>query len=172
MESSPRQTQLGSKDTQTALAPARFVKRDVKAALCFLKDNEDGSPPHSAYIDRLETLDPPCLTYDMTIDDVCGQEDKYTMDGQDFRICRLPAAEKTFRDDEIKASCYPERGQVAPVAEEVLLIKCFDSKMDGLARRVPHAAFMDPTAAPDAPPRDSIEVQCLVIHPDARERLI
>ncbi|KEY67088.1 hypothetical protein S7711_07063 [Stachybotrys chartarum IBT 7711] len=90
--------------TQTALAPARFVKRDVKAALCFLKDNEDGSPPHSAYIDRLETLDPPCLTYDMTIDDVCGQEDKYTMDGQDFRICRLPAAEKTFRDDEIKAS--------------------------------------------------------------------
>ncbi|KFA64955.1 hypothetical protein S40285_10143 [Stachybotrys chlorohalonatus IBT 40285] len=60
--------------TQTALVPARFVKRHVKAVLCFFRDSEDGSPSHSTYIDRLETLDRPCFTYDMTIDDVCGQE--------------------------------------------------------------------------------------------------
>lgn len=53
--------------------------------------------------------------------------------------------------------------------EEVLLIKCFDSKTDGRARRVPHTAFVDPSAAADAPARESIEVRALVFHPDDRE---
>jgi len=53
--------------------------------------------------------------------------------------------------------------------EEVLLIKCFDSKTDGRARRVPHTAFVDDGAAPDAPTRESIEVRCLVFHEDDRE---
>ncbi|KAI0008317.1 hypothetical protein F4779DRAFT_587758 [Xylariaceae sp. FL0662B] len=52
---------------------------------------------------------------------------------------------------------------------EALLIKCFDSKTDGRARRVPHTAFVDPTAPADAPSRESIEVRCLVFHPDDRE---
>lgn len=53
--------------------------------------------------------------------------------------------------------------------EEVILIKCFDSKTDGRARRVPHTAFSDPTAAPNAPTRESIEVRALVFHPDDRD---
>ncbi|KAI8226526.1 Hydroxylase/desaturase asaB [Colletotrichum sp. SAR 10_86] len=53
--------------------------------------------------------------------------------------------------------------------EEVILIKCFDTKTDGRARRVPHTAFVDPTAGPDAPPRESIEVRALVFHPDDHE---
>jgi hypothetical protein len=53
--------------------------------------------------------------------------------------------------------------------EEVILIKCFDSKTDGRARRVPHTAFTDPTAAADAPARESIEVRALVFHEDDRE---
>ncbi len=49
------------------------------------------------------------------------------------------------------------------VPEEVLLIKIFDSKKDGRPRRVPHTAFVDPsTAHRDHPPRESIEVRCLV----------
>ncbi|KLU91638.1 hypothetical protein MAPG_10156 [Magnaporthiopsis poae ATCC 64411] len=52
---------------------------------------------------------------------------------------------------------------------EVLLIKCFDSKEDGRARRVPHTAFVDPTADVDAPARESIEVRALVFHPEDRE---
>lgn len=47
--------------------------------------------------------------------------------------------------------------------EEVLLIKIFDSKKDGRARRVPHSAFVD--LAPEnvgGPPRESIEVRSLV----------
>ena len=52
---------------------------------------------------------------------------------------------------------------------EVLLIKCFDSKVDGRARRVPHTAFVDPEAAEDVPGRESIEVRALVFHPDDQD---
>ncbi|KAF2451271.1 hypothetical protein P171DRAFT_347138 [Karstenula rhodostoma CBS 690.94] len=49
--------------------------------------------------------------------------------------------------------------------EEVILIKCFDSKLDGRARRVPHTAFEIPgTEEKDG--RESIEVRCLVFHED------
>lgn len=47
---------------------------------------------------------------------------------------------------------------------ETLLIKCFDSKKDGRARRVPHSAFQ--TKFDQGPPRQSIEVRCLVFWED------
>ncbi|KAF1937514.1 hypothetical protein EJ02DRAFT_385542 [Clathrospora elynae] len=49
--------------------------------------------------------------------------------------------------------------------DEVLLIKCFDSKLDGRARRVPHTAFHVP-GAEDKEGRESIEVRALVFHED------
>jgi hypothetical protein len=49
--------------------------------------------------------------------------------------------------------------------DEALLIKCYDSALDGRARFAPHTAFDDPTAPPDAPPRESIEIRALVFHP-------
>jgi hypothetical protein len=48
--------------------------------------------------------------------------------------------------------------------DEVLLLKCFDSKTDGRARFAPHSAFADPTTPSDAPPRESIELRTLVFH--------
>jgi hypothetical protein len=48
--------------------------------------------------------------------------------------------------------------------DEVLLLKCFDSKTDGRARFAPHSAFADPTTPADAPPRESIELRTLVFH--------
>jgi len=48
-------------------------------------------------------------------------------------------------------------------ADEALLIKCFDSLVDGRARFTAHTAFDDPTAPPDAPPRESIEFRALVV---------
>lgn len=45
------------------------------------------------------------------------------------------------------------------------LIKCFDSKTDGRARRVPHSAFVNPEFENEEP-RQSIEVRALVFHPD------
>jgi hypothetical protein len=49
-------------------------------------------------------------------------------------------------------------------ADEVLLLKCYDSSTDGRARFAPHTAFEDPTAPPDVPPRESIELRALVFH--------
>jgi hypothetical protein len=49
-------------------------------------------------------------------------------------------------------------------ADEILLLKCFDSKVDGRARFAPHSAFADPTTPPDALPRESIELRTLVFH--------
>ena len=46
--------------------------------------------------------------------------------------------------------------------DEVILLKCYDSKEDGRARFTAHSAFEDPTSAPDAAPRESIEVRALV----------
>src|ERR1700694_2798400 len=49
-------------------------------------------------------------------------------------------------------------------ADEILLLKCFDSETDGRARFAPHTALADPTPPPDAPPRESIELRTLVFH--------
>jgi hypothetical protein len=51
---------------------------------------------------------------------------------------------------------------------EVLLLKTYDSLDDGTARFAPHAAFDDPTAPSDAPPRASIEVRALVFFAEPR----
>ena len=50
----------------------------------------------------------------------------------------------------------------AMAPDEALLLKCFDSIQDGRARFTAHTAFKDPTAPPDAPARESIEVRALV----------
>lgn len=51
--------------------------------------------------------------------------------------------------------------------DEALLIKCFDSKMDGRARRSPHSAFVDPRPGrSEGPPRESMEIRCLVFWED------
>jgi len=49
-------------------------------------------------------------------------------------------------------------------ADEVVLIKVYDSATDGPARFSLHSAFDDPTTPSDAPPRESIEVRTLVFY--------
>lgn len=46
---------------------------------------------------------------------------------------------------------------------EVLLLKCFDSKED-VATFSPHTAFINPRTPKDARPRESIEVRALIFH--------
>jgi hypothetical protein len=46
--------------------------------------------------------------------------------------------------------------------DEALLLKCFDSNRDGVARFMPHTSFTDPDAPPDMLPRESIELRTLV----------
>lgn len=45
---------------------------------------------------------------------------------------------------------------------EALLFKNYDTLQDGTARYALHSAFEDPTSAPDAPPRESIESRAFV----------
>ena len=47
-------------------------------------------------------------------------------------------------------------------ADEVLLMKTYDSATNGRARFTPHSAFDDPTMPPDAPRRESIETRMLL----------
>jgi hypothetical protein len=51
-------------------------------------------------------------------------------------------------------------------ADEVILIRCFDSARSGAARFSAHGAFDDPETPPDAPPRESIETRALVFFAD------
>jgi hypothetical protein len=55
--------------------------------------------------------------------------------------------------------------------DEVLLLKCFDSRNDGrTARFAPHTAFANPAAPADAPPRESIELRAYVIYDEPQAR--
>lgn len=46
--------------------------------------------------------------------------------------------------------------------EEVLVFKQYDSEREAVARFTPHAAFDHPAMPPEATPRQSIEIRCLV----------
>jgi len=47
--------------------------------------------------------------------------------------------------------------------EEFLLLKCYDSRVDGRARFVPHTAFENPAPPPGFIPRESIEARTLAV---------
>jgi hypothetical protein len=49
-------------------------------------------------------------------------------------------------------------------ADEVMLLKCYNSAEDGRSRFVPHTSFDDPTAPPDILPRESIELRTFVFY--------
>ena len=47
--------------------------------------------------------------------------------------------------------------------DEVLLLKCYDSRTDGRARFMPHTGFQHPNCPPNFVPRESIEARTLVV---------
>jgi hypothetical protein len=51
--------------------------------------------------------------------------------------------------------------------DEVLLLKCYDSRADGRARFTPHTGFKNPACPPDFVPRESIEVRTLLVFDEA-----
>lgn len=90
-------------------------------------------------------------------------------DAGSVRAEELIATEQVFpgRVGEIYHLAYhpAQRWYYAPLmtADEVLLIKGWDSLEDGRARFTPHAAFDLPDTAADAPVRESIEVRALAV---------
>ncbi|MBV8440346.1 MAG: methyltransferase [Hyphomicrobiales bacterium] len=90
----------------------------------------------------------------------------------------LIASDLVFRDrrGEIYNVAYNpgQRWFYAPEmrTDEVLLLKCFDSRDDGaVARFAPHTAFIDPTAPANAPPRESIELRAYLIFGEERQKV-
>ena len=53
-------------------------------------------------------------------------------------------------------------GNWGKTPSEATLLKIYDSAIDGPARLTAHTAFDDPSSAPNAPPRRSIEVRAAV----------
>jgi hypothetical protein len=51
-------------------------------------------------------------------------------------------------------------------SNEALLLKCYDSMRDGIARFTPHSAFEDPSAPADRLERESIELRTLAFFAD------
>lgn len=73
-------------------------KHDVDTVLNFHKDNEDGSPPAPQYAGKSASFNErPTAEREVTIRDVAGQEDKYTLDKTGFQFHRHTSVEKDLR---------------------------------------------------------------------------
>jgi hypothetical protein len=86
-----------------------YKPRNVSAVVNYFKENEDGSPPAPAYVGKPETYDRPTSPKNVTIHDIRGSEDKFSIDTTGFAVVQHKSEEKDFVDDEhIKRVYYPE----------------------------------------------------------------
>ena len=101
---------------------------------------------------RLPVLDAPLAVCDArTVDrsDLVAADIVYpTRTGEIFEVLYNPAHAWTYYH--------------AMQYDEVLLFKQYDS-LDGMSCFTPHAAFAHPDTPPGTPPRESIEIRCLLI---------
>lgn len=87
--------------------------QDVDTVLHYFKPNADGSPPHLAYVDKPETYKRVPDLQNVTVQDVRGKEDQFTLEKNGFQFYKHVSREKDFVDDEqIKAEYYPETEQL------------------------------------------------------------
>lgn len=85
------------------------VKHHVRTKLDYHKPNEDGSPTSPVIIEKPETYVRPTQSFDVTVYDITGEVNRYTLDGNGFQIYTFPSAEKDFNDREkIKSEYYAE----------------------------------------------------------------
>ena len=92
---------------------AAVEPRHVQTTLNFYRDPGDGSAPHPTYIDKPETYDRPFVSIPVTVQDLAGHEDDYSLDDNGFQFHRHTATEKAFVDDDaIKTSYYAETEQL------------------------------------------------------------
>jgi hypothetical protein len=109
----PSSTPTHTPQTTQSSTATKTGPQDVNTMLHYYKPNEDGSPPHPTYVDRPETYGRPFAVHPVTVRDVRGRENEYTLDGSGFQIHRQSANEKEFVDDEkIKSGYYAETEQL------------------------------------------------------------
>lgn len=89
------------------------TKHNVQTRLNYYKDPGDGSEPAPNYVGRPETYERPHESLDVTVNDIRGEVDKYTLEKNGFQIYPHVSAEKDFLDDDkIRAEYYPETEQL------------------------------------------------------------
>ncbi len=108
-----------------------------------------------------------------------------SLEREGFQLVREASAVGDFEDEaQVRERYYPESiallrrltgaaeavifdhtvrvDQAHLLPEEALLLKIYDSREDAQARLGAHTAFDDPCTPADAPPRQSIELRCLL----------
>ncbi|PGH08096.1 hypothetical protein AJ79_06096 [Helicocarpus griseus UAMH5409] len=94
-----------------SLEKSNTAVRHVQTTINYYKDPEDGSPPIPAVIGKPETFAPSIEPVPVTITDITGSEDNFTLDGNGFRLVNHESKLKTledFPDDLVKEVYYPE----------------------------------------------------------------
>ncbi|KAK5655623.1 hypothetical protein OQA88_5554 [Cercophora sp. LCS_1] len=127
---------MAAADVATPLAPVLSEKiepfkdqakgkHNVRTIMNYYLDQ--GHPPAPTYIDRPETFERPAQPLEVTVTDITGDEDKYTLDSHGFQIYKHTSTEKDFVDDaKIKAEYYPETEQLLKDATGASRIFIFD----------------------------------------------
>lgn len=88
---------------------SKYQPRHVITSVNYFKDNEDGSAPAPAYVGKPESYERPTTPQSVTINDIRGSEEKYTLDSTGFQIVHHKSKEKDFLDEEkIKDEYYKE----------------------------------------------------------------
>ena len=87
--------------------------KHVNTSLNYYKDPGDGSEPLPSYVGKPETYERPTQPFDVTVQDIRGEQQKYSLDTTGFEIYNHKSIEKDFIDeDQIKAIYYPETEQL------------------------------------------------------------
>lgn len=82
---------------------------NVVADFHYYKDAGDGSRPPPTYVNKPESYRRVPETLSLTVHDIRGTEDQYSLDRTGFQIYHHQSAETDFRDEEqIKKNYYPE----------------------------------------------------------------
>tara|TARA_Y100000589_G_scaffold228996_1_gene216392 strand:- start:2195 stop:3031 length:837 start_codon:yes stop_codon:yes gene_type:complete len=121
------------------------------------EEAEDWLQQRYAVINVWRSINEPVITKPLALSDAS------TMQSGDFIATDLVYADRTGEILQVKYSAKQRWYYFSDMTcDEALLIKCFDSAIDGRARFTAHTAFTNPNAQENKPPRESIEVRTLV----------
>ncbi len=121
------------------------------------EEAEDWLQQRYAVINVWRSINEPVITKPLALSDAS------TMPSGDFIATDLVYADRLGEIFQLRYSAEQRWYYFSNMTrDEALLIKCFDSAIDGRARFTAHTAFTNPNAQENSPPRESIEVRTLV----------
>jgi hypothetical protein len=97
---------------QQLITPAQ--RHNVQTTLNYYADPGDGSPPMPVVVgSNTVTNNRPTVPVSVTVHDITGEEDKYTLDGNGFQLVRHATEFSDFRNDEaVEADYLPDVGRL------------------------------------------------------------